>query len=404
MLLSTSTQTSTKLATGIAYAQASSSVTVTSGLSTIELENTGSSIPTAQTSFSFSNGIPYTLLAYNSGSNMYVAALPDNEIAPATGNGKIRIADLSPDAGNLDIYMAVQDSTSDVYTPSAPSAALNAATILAANLSGTTSYRELAHNTYHIWVTGANDKTDLRLDIPSITINDQQITTLILTSTTGGVLVDGLLISQPLSGVGGAVVAQKNTNARVRIASNFSAGDNITAATVSGKPILATTLTVDSPLSKYSLVPAGTLAIPANLAITITALSPFTTTGLTTVAGNDYTLLTTGTSSGQSSGLTYVLLSDDNTRPTTGYAKLRLINGNASTLSLVYNSITQATGVAPLTSSPSVSVQTGGNTNSIVVGSLNLTSVNLQSQGVYSLFMFNNASSIPSGYVMSKDR
>jgi hypothetical protein len=393
MLLSTSTQTSTTLASNIGYAQASSSVTVTSGLSTIELENHGSSIPTAQTSFSFSTGIPYTLLAYTSGSNVFVASLADNEVVPATGDGKIRIADLSPDAGNLDVYMAVQDNTlSDTYTPSAPSAALSAASILVSNFSGTTSYRELAHNTYHIWVTGANDKTDLRLNIPSIVINDQQIMTLVLTSTTGGVLVDGLLVSQPLSGVGGAVVAQKNTNARVRIASNFSASDNITAATVSGSSILATPLTANSPLSTYCLVPAGALAV----SVTTSAPASFTTSGMTTVAGNDYTVLTTGVSSGP----TNALLTDVNTRPTTGYAKLRLINGNASTLSLVYDNITLATGVAPRTSSSPVSVQTGGNTNSIVAGSLSLSSVNLQSQGVYSLFMLDQATP---AYVLYKD-
>jgi hypothetical protein len=380
--------------------KASSSVTITSGLTSIELRDSVTSIPTAQTSFSFSTGIPYTLLAYTSGSNVLVASLADNEVAPATGNGKIRIADLSPDAGSLDIYMAAVPNTNppdDTYNPLAPSAALSAASVLVANLSGTTSYRELANKTYHIWVTGANDKTDLRLNIPSIVLADQQILTIALTSTSGGVLVDGLLISQPLSGVGGAVVAQKNTKARVRIASNFPASDSISSVTV-GTTSLAASLTVESPLSSYFLVPAGS---PITGTVTKTAsASTISTSSKTPVAGNDYTVLLTGSFSSPVDAW----LTDDNTRPATGYAKLRLINGNAGTFSLVYDNITLATGIAPLTSSPSVSVQTGGNTHSIVAGSLNLTSVNLQSQGVYSLFMFNNASSIPSGYVMSKDR
>jgi len=422
MLQSTSTQTSTKLATAVTYGAASSSVTINSGISTIELENSGSNTPSFSTSFSFTTAVDYALLAYTSGQNLRVASFSENEVAPATGDGKIRIVDLSADAGSLDVYMALQDNTkNDTYTPGTVSAALSASTALVTGISGTTSYYELPKNTYHIWVTGANDRTDLRLNIPSIVINDQQILTLVMTSATGGVLLDGLLVTQPLNGVG-PVVAEKNGYARIRIASNFPSTDSITAAsgvsaTSVGNSILSTSVSSTSPLSAYTLVPvlgttnaAGTL-VPVHTAaatagnVSVTVLSSINSgTGTATTsysgsvtAGADITLLATGSGSAP----TYFPLSDDNTRPAGGYAKLRLVNGNNSSIQLSYDNVTYATGVALGTASIPVTLASGGNTNGITAGGITISPVSFQSQGVYSLFMLSNSAS--PYYVLYKD-
>ncbi len=366
------------LASAIAYGGASSSVSIATGLSTIALENSGTGIPLISTStnYSFSSGVDYTVLAYTSGQNLYTTSFTDNEVAPTSGSGKIRIADLASAAGSVDVYMAVQ------------STALLAAQPLATNISGSIgSYAEVPQATYHIWVTGAGNKTDLRLDIPSIVISDQQILTLVLTGTSGGVLVDGLLITQH-----GAVVAEKNTNARVRLVANFGATENITSATVNAVPLVgstASTTSMSSPsVGSYALVPAGSLT----LAISVNG-APITGWNTTATAGTELTLLAAGSASSPQ----YFMLNDDNTRPTSGYSKLRLVHGinsQAGSLSLSYDYIQIATGVNFGTASTSVSVASGNNHYINVNGLYTIPSITLQSQGVYSLFMLGNSSSL----------
>jgi len=54
------------LASGVAYGTASGNVTLNTGSYVIELEDTGTGIPSAQINFSFSSGAPSTLLAFTS--------------------------------------------------------------------------------------------------------------------------------------------------------------------------------------------------------------------------------------------------------------------------------------------------------------------------------------------------
>ena len=220
------------LASGVAYGDASGNDTLTVGSYLIDLEDAGTGIPSAQFNFSFSASSPFTLLAYMSSQNLQVAQLVDSEPAPAVGDGKIRIADLATDAGNVDVYVSTDNNPADdVYAPGAVSPALLGANRLVQIFSGMSGYFEVPANTYHIWVTGAGDKTDLRLDMPSIGIADQQISTLALTSTTGGALVDGLLVNQQ-----GAVTARQNGNARMRIAANTTS--DLTSATAANLSLL----------------------------------------------------------------------------------------------------------------------------------------------------------------------
>src|SRR4029077_3427809 len=107
----------------------------------IKLENTGTGIPSAQINFSFSAAAPFTLLAYPSSQNLQVAQLADSEPAPAPGDGKIRIADLSTDAGNVDVYMSTDNNPADdIYAPGVVSPALSAAARLVQISSGISSY------------------------------------------------------------------------------------------------------------------------------------------------------------------------------------------------------------------------------------------------------------------------
>jgi hypothetical protein len=248
------------------------------------------------------------------------------------------------------------------------------------NVSGTTSFFETPAGTYHIWVTGAGDPTDLRMDIPSIVISNQQILTLALTSSTGGVLLDGILFTQPLNAPGGTapVTSYKNSMARLRIATN----ENITSATVtssSGTTALLSSALSAPALGTYSLIPASSpLALAVNGVTTAFSFTP--------TPGADLTLLDAGSAH-------YFLLTDDNTRPVSGYAKLRLVNGisGSSSLSLTYNFQQIASNVAFGNVSTTTSVNSNI-TSSLSVNALYTASpVTLQSQGVYSVFMLGTS-------------
>jgi Domain of unknown function (DUF4397) len=363
------------LASAVTYGNASSYVSLVSGVKNIGVANTGTGIPLQQNNYYLSPSVNYTFIAYTSGQSMLITPLADNEIAPVTGYGKFRIDNLSTDTGNVDVYMSVANGLIDTYVPSAPSAALLAAPALVTSLSGSTGFYEIPQATYHIWITGAGDKTDLRLDIPSIVISDQQIETLVLTGTTGGVLVDGLLITQQ-----GAVVAQKNVNARIRITANTSDGP-VTAANVDGNSLLGSSTSLTSMLGPYVLVPSGPLTINVN---TIPC------TGISATAGEDITLLVTGLIAAPSCNP----IPDDNTRPASGKAKLRLVNGvnSGAPRSLVYDSITIAPNVGFGIASTPYIVNSGIATNiAVYIGPTFQTT--LQSQGVYSIFMLGNTAS-----------
>ena len=373
----------TQLATSVAPGTASANATITSGTYPIALVASG--VPSAETNFSFAATVPYTLVAYTSDQSLHLVQFTDNEPAPLAGDGQIRIADLSADAGNLDVYMAPVSALSDAYSPTAASPALQAATLLAQNVSGTTLYNEVLANNYHLWVTGAGNITDLRLDIPSVTIANQQILTLVLTSTTGGGLVDGLLVTQQ-----GAVQAQANTNARIRIAANTTNPISSATAGAAAVNLIGGSTSFNSAVGSYVLVPAGSTAISINGSVA--SCTPVTT------HGEDLTLLLTGANACNP-------LIDDNTRPTSGYAKLRLVNGvnGGGAYSLAYNGVQVAQNIAFGTASvPTLNNQ--GIVNSGISASLVatpnvsaiITPVNLTSQGVYSLFLLGS-SGTPTG-------
>lgn len=371
------------IASQVASGAASNYVTLEPSSGLIELEAAGTGIPSAQVTLSFSAAAPHTLLAYTSGQNLLVAQLVDDEPAPAGGDGKIRIADLSTDAGNVDVYMSTdKNPADDVYAPGAVSPALSAANRLQ-TASGISNYFEVPANTYHVWVTGTGDKTDLRLDIPSITIADQEITTLALTATSGGALLDGLLVDQQ-----GPVAPRQNTNARVRIAANTTTA--LVSATAASLSLLGGVSPFNSDVGSYVLVPAGSMPIALSSGAGIgSCASPFTT-----LHGQDLTLLVTAT--------TCTLLTDDNTRPAGGFAKLRLVNGvnGGGNIFLEDNSVLIASDVAlgeasiPSENGDQGVIGTGSPSNLTVSPTtppFSAANVALLPQGVYSLFMFGSS-------------
>ncbi len=384
------------LATGVQPGTVSVYSGMGSGLYPFTLEITGSGSPVGnQASFSLAGATNYTLVAYTSGQTLSLQPLTDNQYSPVPGYAMIRADNLSSDAGPLDVYLLPAGQTlSANSTPSIP------------NTTWLTAYTSITQGNYHIVVTGAGNPADLRLDLPSVTINSQDIMTLVLTSAKGGVLVDGLTILQQLG-----VAKRPNTAARIRVATNIAPNGgsaSSVSATANGIALLPT---VASPaIGQYFTVPNVT-AGPLSLTVNVNG-SPATLSPLTATAGSDLTLLLTGSAAAPQPSL----LTDDNHLPPAGQSKLRLVNAinglsDNLTLSVGYSPLTTALAVAPGTAS-AASLVSAGIVSQLVVNSSQATlysqqNVNLQSQlgtnqAIFSLFMMGS-NTAPQG-ILRQDR
>ena len=377
--------TDTSLSTGIVSDAAGSYVSLGASTYTFALKRNGTSTTSNSSSRTVAGGVSYTLVAYSTGESLRSAFLEESEAAPTSGSAKLRIFNASIEAGALDVYVTAPDA---LLTDSSPASQ-------ALGTERVSSFVQWTAGTYRIRVTGSGDKTDLRLDIPSITLSDQQIATLVLTSTPGGVLVHGVTILQK-----GAVGGQRNTSARVRLVAS-AASTGTVAATVNGTVLSAG---LRSPaVGNYALVDAGSAAMTVSINGTAVAAPSTTLT-----AGADTTLLVTGTAGAPA----VTLLSDDN-RPAFSAAntKLRLVHGVSGLLSpitltadyaAVASDVALNSASTPVSTAASTTFRLEASSPASATALYLATDVTLQAGRVYTLFMLGD-SGTPLG-VLRRDR
>jgi hypothetical protein len=145
----------------------------------------------------------------------------------------------------------------------------------------------------------------------------------------------------------------------------------------------------------YALVPAGALVTTV-----VVGGASFSVPSLNAPAGADLTLLAVGTAAAPQ----FFLLSDDNRLPLNGKAKLRLVNGvngPGINISLTADANLVAQNVAFGTASTAAAIAATGSVSQLQVngpGNVPLgppSTVTLQSQGVYSVFMLDNIAGVP---------
>ena len=370
---------------GIAEGTASSYQSVSEGSYTFKFKPAGTSTTALSSSMSVSKDTSYTLVAYNNGSTMSSTYFADTQSSPTSGTAALRVFNGATAAGYVDVYVTAPDA--DLSTATATASSVASASV--------TSYVEITKGTYRIRVTGYGDKTDLRLDIPSVTLSDQQITTLMLTSTAGGVLVNGLLVNQ-----GGTVTAYKNANARVRVVAAVSGNASVTTSTADGS--LNTTLLSPS-VGTYVTTPASL----SGLAVSVngTALDA---SAVATSAGTDATLLIYGDASAPK----LKLLTDDNSPATvSANAKIRLVNllnGLDGTISLSADYVSVGDNVSfggvstPTALAAGTGIRLELTTPLRTTALYTATDVTLVAQKVYTLFAMGDASTPV--VVLRKDR
>lgn len=244
----------------------------------------------------------YAVLAYGSQGALKQVVLDEDTSAPDTNKTLLRVLNAAPDAGALDIYLTGADD----LLPSAVAVQAGAA-------YGTLgSWTTIDSRTWRLRVTGANNKADLRLDVSGLVLSSKQVATLVLTSSRGGVLVNGLLVTQQ-----GSLARADVTHARVRAVAGVA--DSAAVDVNIGDTVLLNDVASPAVGLSYTLVPAG----PPALAVAVNNVA-LATSPRALEAGADYTLLVHGTPAAP----LFNLIVDDNHLPTdSSLARIRLVNG-----------------------------------------------------------------------------
>lgn len=361
----------------IAYGTVGSYGTISTGATSSQILASGLGTTVASTTPTLASGSNYSLIAYGWAGSLHTSLLQETEAAADSGKSKLLVLNLAADAGALDVYLTAAGDS------------LDNATALSSNLAGGSGsgYNSLNAGTYRVRLTGYGNKSDLRLDIPSITLESTSVSTLIVTATEGGVLVNGMLLKQQ-----GAVTNYPSNVARARVVAAVAGNASVSGSLGSTSLLPAS---VAPTIGEYKTVSAGT----ASLALSVNGQA-MTVSSPTLKAGGDYTLLVWGDAAAPQLSV----LADDNRLPTTlSTAKIRLINGVASlntglTMSVDYSAV--ATNIVPGTSSANLAIPSS--TASLLSVSaptsgtpvFSIASLPVLSNGVYSVFVMGGANNM----------
>jgi hypothetical protein len=380
---------------GTASNDASAYQGLTEGSYTFRILGAGGSSAASSTSGSVTKQDHFVLVSYLSGGALTTLLLGEDEARPASGNAKLRVLNgAASEVGGIDVFVTSHECTALTDTDTA----------FASDVSGLQdSFGEIitssAGTSWNLCVTGTGSKSDVRLAITGASFKDRQISTLILTRTSGGALLNGMLLEQQ-----GALTSYANTLARVRLVAD-AANAGLVSATVNNVALAADQASPQ--IGGYQAISSGTLAMA--LSIGGTAV---TTTPLTVDAGGDYTLLVAGTAAAP----TIALLADNNT-PSTSTSlpvKMRLVNGlnNLETpASTTAAGSLVASGVAFGSASAYDTLAANSGTADILVNSAGATLFQLADQtlvsgGIYTVFLLGDSplGTGSGGSAMSLDR
>lgn len=342
---------------------------------------TGSSTAT----LSVSEDDHYSVVAYQRGGVIKLVTLTDEKDGPSSGYAKLTVINAGTDAGSVDVYLVPPGSALDDRSPVFSSLSTASTSLTQSQTAGT----------YDIVVTGYNKPTDVRLTLSSVTLTSQQIITLVLTPTTGGALLDGVLIQQQ-----GAVELKRNANARVRVVAGL---ENSTTSYPVHVTVGANDLgTVISPsVGTYSQITAGV----TDYSVTVNNVAVSDLPANTFVNGGDYTILIY-----DSAAPKVTVLSDKNQIPSSG-ARIRLVNAAVGTgVSLSVNYVPLFSQVAYGSASDYSGISSGTTTLSLSSpawsGYKDKSGVSIASGGVYSYFILGTGTdeSTTLSLILNRDR
>jgi hypothetical protein len=350
---------------------------VASGSQTLyftEGDNTQTDALSSETE-SFTTGEHRTYVTYGDNGEFAEFEINEDESAASGGNASIEVLDTANDAGALDVYFSSSTTLSGV-TPNFTDLTVGKAT----------PFGSIASGTYELSVTGTGNSSDVRLQVPSITLNSGEVATVVITESAGGYLVNAYILPQQ-----GSLTSELNPDARVRSVNGLPSGSDL--STTVGSTVVSTNAAPNS-IGTYVMVPVGTDTVTT----TINGIG-VSTPEQALAAGQDYTLLTYE----GPNGVEQNWLVDTNRLPASGDASIRLVDGMSELtdpISLAVDSVPTLTDVSQGEASSYDTDITATTTGALSVTDATTSQaiysqspVTLSSQGVYTLFVFGSASS-----------
>jgi hypothetical protein len=373
--------TNTREIAAAAYGTLGSYIGVSAASYTVEFTRDGVSSSLKSVNENLAKNTHRTYVAYGNSGKFGTLEILEDQDQPSSSYTKVELLDAAPDAGSVDVYLT---DPSVAITNSSPTFSAVAGGTIASS-----GFVTVNSGTYRLRVTAAGSQTDIRLDsVTGITFSSQEILSIVVTGTGGGVLVNATVIPQQ-----GTESAVNTTYARVRAAAGIPPGSNLTA-TLGGTNLLGAAAA--NTVSQYALVTAGTQTL--NLTLNGAAL-PASSQALT--AGEDYTVLVLNGAG--VSGTTTTLVTDDDRLPSTSaYAKIKLVNamsalGDPLTLNVNYTPVASAITLGNASSSTEVTAGTNTEIDTVDANTSTTlftnTTATLTGSGVYDLFMFGTAAS-----------
>jgi len=152
---------------------------------------------------SFASGEHRTYVAYGDTGEFAEYEIDENQSAPAGGNASVEVLNTAGDAGTpLDVYLTGSGATLSGASPNFSDLAAGTAT----------TFSSIASGTYELTVTATGNSSDVRLQVPSITLDSGEVITIIITESAGGYLVNAYLLPQQ-----GALTAELHRLRRDRL-------------------------------------------------------------------------------------------------------------------------------------------------------------------------------------------
>lgn len=390
---------STKVNSSVAYGSVGSYGSVSTGSTASLLLDSSNGSTLLSWTPTLAGNSKSTIIAYGAAGSVKQTLLQEVEAAANANQSKLLVLNRASDAGSLDLYLTAEKNTDPMSRYSAT----------ASNIQSATNYLPLTSGKFRLTLTGNGLPDDVRLDIPSVTLDSTKVYTLVAvtattavntSSTTGGRLVDAILLEQQ-----GAATSYKATTARARLINGLasvaahnadgsasSEGTSVTAS-INNQSLLSSSLA--PAIGKYVTTTAGGYKL--DLSINGTQVSYTMPATTTLAAGGDFSFLVSGTPAAP----VVSLIADDNRLPISGYTKVRLVNGVASSTAaagMLVDLAEVARNVLPGTSSAPFSLITNSNLGSRVM--INLSTANpaltekvgqpFYANGVYSAFVLGN--------------
>lgn len=377
---------------GTAAGAASAYTGIDKGSYTFVLKSSGGAANATTVTGSVSKTDHYSVVAYLTGGAAKAQYLSDEETHPASGNAKLRVFNAATgEAPSVDVFLTKNTCSALAVTDTAFAAAV---TGLQTTYSQVTA--AAAGTAWHACVFTAGDRTTLLLDIPVLNLKDQEVATLILTHTAGGVLLNGQVLDQQ-----GSLTPYTSQISRVRVAADAAAGTpGLVSVTLNAAEVA--NQQASRSVSSYTAISSGTLT--ASVTIDGDTTNGFTLAN--TVAGSDYTLLVTGPANGP----TLTLIPDDNTPSTitSQSVKARIINGVNGSGTLSAKIDNKSVGNAAFKAASTYATVPSTTGTSTVVPSITTSPVTLVNQsfaanGVYTVFIWGDGTNTPE-LAVSQDR